>query len=275
MTWVGWLALASVIGLTLVPSAAVARAGELAGAGRLVGAAGARTPWRRSVGRVPWHWPAGVAGAAAIGAVGVRGGVALGLAAAALLATAAVLVRDVVVRRSATAQHRALLTATRILVAELEVGAQAAAALSAAARGHCMSEVFESAAAVARRGGDAGAVLAADKDNDVRIVGLAWQLGDATGAALAGVVGRVAADLAAADAQRRSVAVALAGPRSSAAVLSGLPVLGIGLGAAMGARPLAFLTGAPAGKALCCAGVLLDVAGVLWMRRIVQRAERP
>ncbi|MDT4928572.1 MAG: hypothetical protein QOF92_1439, partial [Pseudonocardiales bacterium] len=36
-----------------------------------------------------------------------------------------------------------------------------------------------------------------------------------------------------------------------------------------------FLTGAPAGKVLCCVGVLLDVAGVFWMRRIVHRAERP
>ncbi|MDT4902298.1 MAG: tight adherence protein [Pseudonocardiales bacterium] len=275
MTWVGWAALAAAIGLTLMPSAAVARAGDLAGSGRLVGRGRMRVGWRWA-GRVPWRWAAAATGAAAVGAVVVRGGVVLAVAAAAVLMTAGVLVCDVLLRRARATRHRALLMATRVLVAELEAGAQSGAALAAAAEGeHCWSGVFESAAAVARRGGDAGAVLAADEHSDVRIVGLAWQLGDATGAALAGVVGRVAADLAAADEQRRAVAVALAGPRSSASVLSGLPVLGIALGAAMGARPLTFLTGAPAGKVLCCVGVLLDVAGVFWMRRIVHRAERP
>jgi tight adherence protein B len=43
----------------------------------------------------------------------------------------------------------------------------------------------------------------------------------------------------------------------------------------MGARPLPFLLGTPPGRLLCCAGVVLDVTGVLWMRRILRRAERP
>jgi Flp pilus assembly protein TadB len=43
----------------------------------------------------------------------------------------------------------------------------------------------------------------------------------------------------------------------------------------MGAHPGGFLLGAGAGRAVCCAGVLLDVAGVLWMRAILRRAERP
>jgi Flp pilus assembly protein TadB len=43
----------------------------------------------------------------------------------------------------------------------------------------------------------------------------------------------------------------------------------------MGARPWDFLIGAPAGRAVCCVGVVLDVAGVAWMRHILRRAERP
>jgi tight adherence protein B len=81
--------------------------------------------------------------------------------------------------------------------------------------------------------------------------------------------------LADAEEQRRTVGVALAGPRSSAALLTGLPLVGIGLGAAMGARPWEFLLGSPAGRIVCCVGVVLDTAGVLWMRRILRRAERP
>ncbi len=88
------------------------------------------------------------------------------------------------------------------------------------------------------------------------------------------MLARVAADLAAADMQRRTVAVALAGPRSSALLLSGLPLLGIALGAAMGARPVPFLLGDPLGRVLCCVGVLLDAAGLLWMRRILRVAAR-
>jgi tight adherence protein B len=115
-------------------------------------------------------------------------------------------------------------------------------------------------------------VLAADPDT--RPVGIAWQLGEDTGAALAGVLGRVAADLGAADEQGRTVAVALAGPRASAALLTGLPLVGIAMGTAMGARPIAFLTTTQAGRLVCCVGVLLDVAGVLWMGRILRRAEQ-
>jgi tight adherence protein B len=95
-----------------------------------------------------------------------------------------------------------------------------------------------------------------------------------SGAPLADVLGRVAADLADHEQQQRSVAVALAGPRSSAALLAGLPVIGVALGAAMGARPLGFLFGTPPGRLVCCAGALLDAAGVIWTQRLMLRAER-
>jgi tight adherence protein B len=45
------------------------------------------------------------------------------------------------------------------------------------------------------------------------------------------------------------------------------------MGMAMGARPLAFLIGSNAGRVVCCAGVLLDAAGVLWLRGLLRRAE--
>ena len=75
--------------------------------------------------------------------------------------------------------------------------------------------------------------------------------------------------------QRRAVAVALSGPRASAAVLTGLPVLGLLMGTAMGARPWAFLLESPGGRVLAAAGVLFDVAGVCWMRRILRVAGGP
>jgi Flp pilus assembly protein TadB len=46
------------------------------------------------------------------------------------------------------------------------------------------------------------------------------------------------------------------------------------MGAAMGAHPVAFLTEVPAGRAVGGAGILLDVAGVLWVQRILRTARR-
>ena len=144
------------------------------------------------------------------------------------------------------------------------------AALTAAAEvAPRYGSVLHAAARAASAGGDAADELRGDPD--LRAVGLAWSLGQDTGAPLAEVLERVADDLAATDEQRRAVLVALSGPRSSAVLLAGLPVVGIALGASMGARPLAFLTAAGAGRLVCLLGVLLDAAGVMWMRRILRQ----
>jgi tight adherence protein B len=132
--------------------------------------------------------------------------------------------------------------------------------------------MFPRAAAAAAEGGDVANVLATDPATSG--LGAAWTLAEQAGAPLVAVVERVAADLDAAEEQRRAVAVALAGPRSSAAVLAGLPALGLLLGAAMGGRPLAFLAGSPAGVAVGLAGLLLDLVGLWWMRRILRWASR-
>lgn len=280
MSPLGWLALAAVL-LACAPARLPARLAGLAGSGRLVRrrSPGRRRRHIRAVGRplgsgLPFGFGAVTAGGAAALAALMTGGVLLGIAVAAVAGTAGVVGRDVVLRRQALARHAQLLAALRVLIAELEAGGRAAAALIAAAdAAPAHAATFRSAAATARTGGDADRVLAADPDTE--LLGHAWRLGEQAGAPPAAVLTRVAADLGAADEQRRAVAVALAGPRSSAALLTGLPLLGLALGLAMGARPLAFLAGAPAGRAVCCAGVLLDVAGVLWMRRILRKAQQP
>jgi tight adherence protein B len=79
------------------------------------------------------------------------------------------------------------------------------------------------------------------------------------------------------DAQARQRAAAeidsqLAGPRASALLLGALPLLGLAMGAGMGADPLRTLFGGPVGLAALGSGVLLEIAGVLWVRRIVAAA---
>jgi tight adherence protein B len=269
-----WTELAAALCLVGAPRGVAERAGRLAGAGRL-----ADRPPARVIGvRVPARNLSGLAApgvvAAVVAAVTVAGGVLLGVAAVAVVATVAAIVRDAVRHRRRVRDAADLGTALGLLVAELEAGARPSAALAAAREGgvaHRM--IFERAAARAERGDDAAIELLAAAPT--RVIGCAWRLGEQSGAPLAGVLARVAADVAAAADQRRASAVALAGPRSSAVMLAGLPILGLGLGSAMGAAPVPFLITTGAGRVLCCVGVLLDVAGIAWMRRILRRAAEP
>jgi tight adherence protein B len=271
MTSLGWLALAALAGLTLLPAPVAARVDRLEGQARLRPSGPAR-PTEARAGPAP-RGRSFVAVVAIVAATSAMRGPALGLAAGTVVGLAVVLARDRRNRRSLTAHRRVCLAAMRTLIGELEAGSQPAVALEAAASaGPQVAPVFRAAAAAAARGGDAGAVLVAGPP-DVRRLGLAWQLAEGTGMALGGVLARAAGDLAAAEDQRRTVDVALAGPRSSAAVLALLPGLGCVMGMAMGARPLAFLIGSNAGRVVCCAGVLLDAAGVLWLRGLLRRAE--
>lgn len=269
-----WFALAAALAFAPGPRTAPRRLRALAAVGR-VGRRATDDPRPAVTGAVPRAASAlaGLAGLA-VAAVAARAGPALAAALAVVALTAGLLLRDVAARREALRRRRQLLVSTRLLVGELAAGARPATALSAAADGDSpYSPVFEAAAAAAVGGGDAAAILMADTGTVA--LGTAWRLGTETGAALEGVLARVGDDLAAVDEQARLVAVALAGPRSSAVVLAGLPLVGLGLGIAMGARPLAFLTGSPGGRAVAAAGLLLDALGVLWMRWIVLRAERP
>jgi tight adherence protein B len=108
----------------------------------------------------------------------------------------------------------------------------------------------------------------------LRSLAHAWSVAAATGAPLADVVRRVADDLAARIEQRHGVAAAVAGARSSALLLAGLPALGLLLGAAMQAHPLDVLVRTPAGRLLGLVGVTLDALGVLWTQLLIARSER-
>jgi tight adherence protein B len=276
VTWAAWLGIAAAALVCAAPGAAPVRVVALADRGRLAcvgsgaGPVGSRLARSRRVAGV-WFAGAAVLGLLPVAAVG---GPALAVAAAAVCAAGRLLSRDAARRRAAVRRHAELLRALRVLIGELEAGARPAAALAAASGdGGSCARVFAAAAAAAEHAADAASVLVMHPQT--RAVGVAWRLGEQVGAELAGVLARVARDLSAVDEQRRAVAIALAGPRASAVLLTGLPLVGLALGVAVGARPEAFLFGAPIGRAVCCAGVLLDVTGVLWMRRILRRAEQP
>jgi tight adherence protein B len=67
---------------------------------------------------------------------------------------------------------------------------------------------------------------------------------------------------------RRQVDAQLAGARATGRLLAGLPVLGLGLGVAIGGSPGDFLLHTPVGAICLSVAVALDIAGLAWMDRI-------
>lgn len=106
----------------------------------------------------------------------------------------------------------------------------------------------------------AGAVIAAAR--------LARDVGAPLGSVLE-AVGAALVARAEADAEREA---SLAGPQTTARVLLWLPVLGAGIGWALGADPVATATDGGAGTAAVLLGVLALLAGRAWTRRLVAAA---
>lgn len=134
-------------------------------------------------------------------------------------------------------------------------------------------EAVGALAADLRAGQHLAAALAAQPDLPSEAVRAVRTVCQRSGAPAAAVLDRVEQDLRARDRQRREVAAQLAGARATAVLLSALPLLGIGLGAAMGADPVPVLFGTGRGQVALLVGVGLDVLGLLWTARIVARAE--
>ncbi len=66
--------------------------------------------------------------------------------------------------------------------------------------------------------------------------------------------------------------VALAGPRTSARILQGLPVVGLGAAYLLGADPLAWFTSEPVGAIVAFAGVACIYWGRKWTSRLIRDA---
>ncbi|GAA2074660.1 type II secretion system F family protein [Actinomadura alba] len=109
----------------------------------------------------------------------------------------------------------------------------------------------------------------------LRLLAACWRIGAERGGALASVIQSLSDSLREEEAHRREVTAQLAGPRATARLLAGLPLLGLGMAAALGARPLAFLFGTPPGAACLLAGIGLDVLGLWWTQRLAATAGSP
>ncbi|MBB5075615.1 type II secretion system F family protein [Nonomuraea endophytica] len=181
-------------------------------------------------------------------------------------------------RRRSTADewHRASIELCHALSAELVAGRTPGEALARAIASVEVPGDLREVTAAARDGGDVAAALVAAAPEQggegLRRLAACWSVGVGVGGGMAALVERVALALRAAQAHRQDVAAQLAGPRATARLLAGLPVLGVGMAAAMGMRPLDFLFGGVPGLACLGAGVLLDIGGLWWTGRMARAA---
>ena len=162
------------------------------------------------------------------------------------------------------------------LTLELRAGRPPAAALLASA-GASRSEASPAFSAALRPAlfaaalpGDVAGALRRARPPPLRVLGAAWRASERRGASLAGVVARLA-EGARRDAELERVRLtALAGPRASARLVAGLPVLGVLLAAGLGARPVEFLLHDPIGEGCLVVGMLLDLVALGWSARLTR-----
>ncbi|MFD2688644.1 type II secretion system F family protein [Streptomyces phyllanthi] len=164
------------------------------------------------------------------------------------------------------------------LAGEVRAGRQPGEALLRAARDSGgLDDAQAVVLAAARFGGDVPGALAdaARQPGADGLLGLAacWRVAVDRGAGLAAGLDRLEGALRAERDQRADLRAQLAGARSTAVMLAGLPVLGLLLGTALGADPLHVVLHSAAGLGCLLVGGVLEGVGLWWALRIVRGAE--
>jgi tight adherence protein B len=143
-----------------------------------------------------------------------------------------------------------------------------------AAAGGPAAEASGVVAAMLVAGGSAteGLRVAARSTDRLDMLALTWDVVERSGAPVAAVLERAAAAIRAEEDAEAARRVALAGPRATASVLAGLPVVGLGLAWLLGANPVATLLGTELGRACLLCGCLFWWTGRAWTAQLVNRA---
>ncbi|MCT9006341.1 type II secretion system F family protein [Streptomyces rhizosphaerihabitans] len=181
-------------------------------------------------------------------------------------------------RRERERRGDAVIALCGALAGEVRAGRQPGEALLGAARdSDGLGDAQPVVLAAARFGGDVPDALteAARQPGADGLVGLAacWRVAVDRGAGLAAGLDRLEAALRAERDQRADMRAQLAGSRSTASMLAGLPVLGLLLGTALGADPLHVLLHTGPGLGCLLVGGVLEGVGLWWALRIVRGAE--
>lgn len=219
------------------------------------------------------------AGVVAVAVVAMAAPLTVVIAAAIVAVTLALRRRRRGAQRRRGEEAAALQAGLDVLVGELRVGAHPVAAIAVAA------DEVDGAVAASLRAVAARAGLGADVPAGLRSaarhsampahwerLAVCWQLAQTHGLAVATLISTAVRDIVERERFTARVNAAMAGARTTAAVLAGLPVLGVGLGQLIGADPLRFLLSGGVGGWLLVVGVLLSCVGLLWSDRITRGA---
>lgn len=211
-----------------------------------------------------------------VAAVAALSSALVSLAVVALGATATLRYRRRRRRRRGVEEASALQAALDVLVGELRIGAHPVRAFDVAAAECSQPSVgagLRAVSARARLGADVaaglrGAAASSSLPAQWQRLAVYWQLGAEHGLAMAALMHAAQRDIAERQRFSGQVEAGMAGARSSAGILSGLPALGVALGQLLGARPIGFLL---SGGGLLLAGIVLVCLGLLWSDRITER----
>lgn len=170
------------------------------------------------------------------------------------------------------AEAKGMAEALGTMVAELRRGAPAALAAESAAADASgqAAATMRLLAGTARLGGDLPIGEPGGQGPDYACLAKAWSLSRRHGLPLAELLDAVRRDVLASARFAARIDAAMSGPRASAAILAGLPSLGLLLGQAMGAAPLQVLIDTSAGRLLLVTGAALILAGVAWSTRLTR-----
>jgi tight adherence protein B len=181
-------------------------------------------------------------------------------------------------RRNAATRRAAVIELCDGIATELAAGRPAATALADAARVLPTMAALTSVIDAAESGDDVPAALTRAATTEgcegLRLLAGCWRIGMDRGGMLASVIEGLAEALRDEQSHREEIALQLAGPRATARLLAALPLLGLAMAAALGARPLTFLFTTLPGALCLGLGTTLDAVGLWWTARLATSAEQ-
>lgn len=179
-------------------------------------------------------------------------------------------------RTTATKQATALAGFLGLCAGNLRAGAPMVEAMDHALANtpaeKTLKEALGSAARRARSGGGGHAVLAEAEIPDLKRLGTLWSTSEKHGIPLVTLIEQMRQRIDARERHHAATRAALQGPQATAVILSLLPVAGVLMGTAMGADPVAVLTGGGLGGVMLVVGVGLGVAGFIITQKILENA---
>ena len=179
-------------------------------------------------------------------------------------------------RRNVAARRTAVIELCDGTAAELTAGRPAGTALAQAAS--VLPDLPELASIADAAPEDVIATLtrasAVEGCDGLRLLAGCWRIGIDRGGMLASVIEGLAEALRDEQSHREEIALQLSSPRATARLLAGLPALGLGMAAALGAKPLQFLFTTMPGALCLSLGSGLDILGLWWTSRLAMAAEQ-